>query len=74
MKISLEEYTDVFSIFDITSITQSPEGFLELLTKHGEHTYGSLKGSTLTISSVLRELPINEIDAFDEELNNRLSN
>ncbi|MFV0531423.1 MAG: hypothetical protein ACK5MD_08280 [Flavobacteriales bacterium] len=74
VKISIEESTGVFSTFDIISTTQTPEGFLELLTTEGVHTYGSKKETTLIITSELRELPQNEINIFEADLNVRLGN
>uniref|UniRef100_UPI0039A4649F hypothetical protein n=1 Tax=Ornithobacterium rhinotracheale TaxID=28251 RepID=UPI0039A4649F len=74
VKKSIEESTDVFSAFDITSTTITPKGFLELLTTEGEHTYGSKKETTLTITSELRELPQDEINIFEADLNIRLNN
>ena len=49
-KNSIEESTKVFSIFDITSTTQSPQGFLKLLSEEGEHTYGTKKENKLTVN------------------------
>lgn len=74
VKISIEESTGVFSTLDITSTTQTPEGFLELLTEGGEHTYGSKKNTTLTITTEFRELPSIEVGNFEADLNIRLGN
>lgn len=74
VKISIEKSTEVFSTFDITSTTQSPQGFLELLTEEGEHTYGSKKGNKLTINKEYREIPYIEIRDFRSSYNQQLSN
>ena len=57
-----------------TSTTQSPQGFLELLTEEGEHTYGSKKGNKLTINKEYREIPYIEIRDFRSSYNQQLSN
>jgi hypothetical protein len=74
VKISIEESTKVFSAFDITSTTQTPEEFLELLTKKGEHTYGLKKETKLSVTTEYRELSSIEIDAFEADINTRLIN
>ena len=73
-KNSIEESTKVFSIFDITSTTQSPQDFLELLTEEGEHTYGTKKGNKLTINKEYREISYIEIRDFSSSYNQQLSN
>ncbi len=40
----------------MTTTTQSPQGFLELLIKSGQHTYGSKKGTSLTITKEYAEI------------------
>ena len=74
VKISIEESTKVFSIFDITSTTQSPQDFLELLTEEGEHTYGTKKGNKLTINKEYREIPSIEIYDFKLSYKQQLNN
>ncbi|WP_392420400.1 hypothetical protein ACF3OE_03630 [Capnocytophaga canis] len=73
VRISIEESTEVFSTFDITSTTQSPQGFLGLLTEDGEHTYSSKKGNKLTINKEYREIPYIEISNFESGYNQQLS-
>ena len=74
VKISIEESTKVFSIFDITSTTQSPQGFLKLLSEEGEHTYGTKKENKLTVNKEYREIPYIEIRDFRSSYNQQLSN
>ena len=73
-KNSIEESTKVFSIFDITSTTQSPQGFLKPLTEEGEHTYGTKKENKLTVNKEYREIPYIEIRDFRSSYNQQLSN
>ncbi|MFV0305825.1 MAG: hypothetical protein ACK5IC_10140 [Moheibacter sp.] len=82
VRISIEQNSNVFSIYNsdllsvraLTETTQTPEGFLNLLTEKGHHTIGSKKETTLIITSELRELPQNEINIFEADLNVRLGN
>ena len=73
-KNSIEESTKVFSIFDITSTTQSPQGFLKLLSEEGEHTYGTKKENKLTVNKEYREIPYIEIRDFRSSYNQQLNN
>ena len=63
-----------FSIFDITSTTQSPQGFLKLLTEEGEHTYGTKKENKLTVNKEYREIPYIEIRDFKLSYKQQLNN
>lgn len=64
VRISIETNSSVFNIYtsDIISIrgvtetTQTPEGFLKLLTNSGNHTYGIKKETKLTITTEYAEL------------------
>lgn len=64
VRMSIEKNTDVFNLFsskllDIsrtTQTTQTPKGFLELLTSSGRHTYGKDKGKPLTVTEEFKEL------------------
>lgn len=40
VRISLEKSTGIFSFYDITHTTQTPEGLLKLLTSKAKHTAG----------------------------------
>lgn len=57
-----------------TSTTQSPQGFLKLLTEEGEHTYGTKKENKLTVNKEYREIPYIEIRDFRSSYNQQLSN
>lgn len=46
----------VLEISKFTKTTQTPKGFLELLTSSGQHTYGKDKGKILTITKEYKEL------------------
>ncbi len=65
VRISIEENTNVFDLFPendlvnintITSTTQSPQGFLDLLLSSGRHTNGKKKGKLLNITKEYNEL------------------
>ncbi|MBE8726763.1 hypothetical protein [Flavobacterium hungaricum] len=76
VKISIKESTDVFSVLDTiaTNVTQTPEGFLNLLIENGKHTNGKDKNSRLTISKEYREIPQNITNQFLIDLDIRLNN
>ncbi|MEC5395854.1 hypothetical protein [Bergeyella sp. RCAD1439] len=64
VRISIESCTVVFNYYTseiisfkkITNTTQSPQGFLELLLEEGVHTYGSKKGTKLTVTKDYAEI------------------
>ncbi|HEX8576532.1 MAG TPA: hypothetical protein VF677_09590 [Flavobacterium sp.] len=64
VRMSIEENSSVFhlissKVVDVakyTQSTQTPKGFLELLTSSGQHTYGKDKGKVLTITNEYKEL------------------
>lgn len=53
---SLEESTSIFG-WSTTRTTQTPKGFMELLTEDGKHTSGTKMGEKLTITNDYSEIP-----------------
>ncbi|MGV0924847.1 hypothetical protein [Empedobacter tilapiae] len=64
VRISIEKNSSVFDLYTskivtitkITEVTQTPEGFLNLLLESGQHTNGSKKGGGLEITKEYDEI------------------
>ena len=60
VRISLEKSTGIFSFFDITGTTQTPKGFVELLTSKAKHTAGENVNKAVAVTKEYPELGEND--------------